>query len=195
MDKHLQILSCKLGEQAILEHNYYVYGVGCKRKNELLQLYYFAAMQNCDLNKCKLETNIGKLTKHCQDCRPFPYKHVIVEKNDDYTEWYNSQEYLDCLAIQLETQGWIEPMISICGAINVEINQEQLCKAIIESLIIANEDCTLTSSVSMEQHCNKVINNIIIQSTDCKTPNIELSKYLDCALPEIQITEKSIFKL
>lgn len=195
MNKYHQILGCKLGEEAISQVNRETLGIGCKSSSLLLQLFYFAANQNCDLNKCSLETNIGKITKHCKDCKPYPYKHVILQKNDDYTDWYNSPEYLECLAIQLETQGWIQPMVAICGAINIEISQEQLCKAVINSLVIAQEDCNVVSSISMEKHCNTVINSIIMQNTDCKTPAIQLSQYRDCVLPEVQITEKSVFKL
>lgn len=171
----LQILGCKLGSEALTQIKNTSLGISCNSDLSLLQLFYYAASQPCDFDKCNLNTNIAKLTKHCKNCRPKEYKPVIVEYNEDYTEWYNSQEYLDCLAIQLQTTGCIQPMIAILANVNIEISGDELCQAVISTLAMAQEDCMAVSTVTLESHCDSALNTIIMQTLKCDNPGVTIS--------------------
>lgn len=170
-----QLLGCKLGTEVVSQISKSYFGIGCKSDLSLLQLFFYAASQPCDFNKCSLNTNIAKLIKHCANCRPIEYKHVILEENTDYTEWYNSQEYLDCLAVQLETTGCMQPMRQILASVNITITEDELCQAVLSSISITKEDCTAMSTVTLEHHCDKALNTIIMETLKCDNPGVTIS--------------------
>lgn len=145
MDKILAIGQCKLGSNAIAQYHENIYGVKCTDdKSKYLDLFLWAYTnpcledtEDCDGGAlCNLRNIIGKLTRHCVDCRPKKYQEPIVVPNPDYTCWYDSQEYIDCLTIQLEEQGYIETIIDLCESLNpqITVTPETICGLIIHEI-------------------------------------------------------------
>lgn len=170
MDKILAIGQCKLGNNATAQYYENVYGVKCTDdKSKYLDLFLWAYTnpcledtEDCDGGTlCNLRNIIGKLTRHCVDCKPKKYQEPVVIPNPDYTEWYGSEEYVECLTIQLEEDGWIDPMIDLCQNLNIEVSADTLCKAIAIQLSAQQIDCNMASDIQIQQACQMVINNII----------------------------------
>lgn len=176
-DKIYLVGQCKIGNQALSLYNEKVYGIKCQDKDKWLELMLWAydkykctnivdcknCSNNTDCNFCNLQANIGKLTKHCIDCKPVNYKQPIITPSEDYSCWYNSQEYLDCLTIQLENEGYIEPMISLCENLNpaISITVPEICDMIMIELTAQCVDCFEVDSNLLSTTYNNVINNII----------------------------------
>lgn len=165
----LAVGQCKLGQNAMAEYYTSVYGIKCTDdKSKYLDLFLWAYTnpcledtEDCDGGSlCNLRNIIGKLTRHCVDCKPKKYQTAVTVLNPDYTEWYGSQEYLDCLTIQLEEDGWIEPMIDLCANLNIAVTSEYLCKAIAITLTQQQIDCTMATDIQIQTACQMVINNI-----------------------------------
>ncbi len=159
MLKIVSVASCKLAEIAMDFYISKVYGINCKEDEKLffnISLLLWAYNNGCG-DKCKLETAIAKLIGYCRNCKPKKYKEVIIIKNGDYTLWYESQEYLDCLAYELEHNGFITSisnLTNLCGSLNVTINQEQLCQAITVQIAQSGINCNVLATVNMENICN-----------------------------------------
>ncbi|HMT01764.1 MAG TPA: hypothetical protein PKD00_00400 [Burkholderiales bacterium] len=170
MNKLLANAYCKLGNMAIAENLKLSYGISCNTGGleEYLDLFIWAYNNSCVQetqdcsggNKCNIENILGKLTKYCKDCRPKFYQENRIEKNEDYTEWYESQEYLDCLNVELEQNGYIEPMIDLCKNLNITITTEAFCKAIVTAIAASKIDCFMTTSIDVINACNLVITQL-----------------------------------
>ena len=165
MDKMLAVGKCKLANQTLSTYYNNVYGIRCGKEDILskwLHLFLWAYENTCLVdnddctggNLCNLKNIIGKITKHCKDCRPKKYKEAVITINPDYTCWYQSQEYIDCLTIQLEEEGYIETIINLCANLNPEITitPETICGLIIHE-ITAN-------GLTIDEAYQKVINNL-----------------------------------
>lgn len=90
---------------------------------------------------------IKDLLKHCINCKGV--KLTTLEIVTINPQWYNTQEYLDCLQIQLEEEGWIEPLIDLCQNLNIEISFEKLCKDIAVELSLQKVDCMNLSEIQI----------------------------------------------
>jgi len=184
MDKILANGKCKLANQAFATYFEQIYGIRCtENNNEWLHLFLWAYESGCittdtDCNHCtcsdcseclhcNIQANIGKIIKYCKDCKPKKYMTPIVTPNDDYTEWYESQEYLDCLQIELEENGWIEPMIDLCKNLHIDITAEQACKLVAAELAVQQVDCTMLTNIIVTHACNVVVDNIVAENL-CK---------------------------
>lgn len=125
-----------MGQNAIAQYHENVYGVKCTDdKSKYLDLFLWAYTNPCleDTEDCEggalcnLRNIIGKLTRHCMDCKPKKYQEAIVVPNPDYTEWYACPTYLECLAIELEEQGWVEPIIDLCESLEINLTLIEVC--------------------------------------------------------------------
>ena len=165
MDKLVAVGKCKLANQALSTYYNNVYGIRCSKEDVLskwLHLFLWAYETTCltdtddctggDL--CNLKNIIGKVTHHCKDCKPKKYMEPIITPNPDYTCWYESQDYLDCLTIQLEEEGYIDSIIDLCANLDPQINVsvENICGLIINE-ITAN-------GLTIDAAYQKVINNL-----------------------------------
>jgi hypothetical protein len=169
MGKMESVASCKLGKYVMDKTYESLYGIKCKTKvgeySEYLSLFLWAYKNSCIDNDtrdcsgtplCNLENILGKLTQHCRDCKPKKYKKPITEINGDYSCWYSSDEYIDCLNWQLINEGYIEPAIDLCANLNIEISMEDLCKEIV-TYITLNQ--TPLSLMSVNMAVNNLLNN------------------------------------
>lgn len=168
INKVIQVTECALGNYTLNIYNAKRYGIFCNDDIDLefLSLLLFAAKSTCVEDKCNIENTIAKLTKKCKDCRPVRYKTPNIVFNTDYTDWYNSQEYLDCLQEQLIDQGWIEPMIDICTSLNVEVDIDPLCTGVSIQLSLERVDCLNITSIDIEKACTTFIQNINMDNTN-----------------------------
>jgi hypothetical protein len=167
MDKMLSVSQCKLGKVAMDIYYESTYGIKCKHDiSKYLHLFLWAYQNSCIDNTtrdcsgtplCNLENILGKLTKHCKDCKPKRYKKPKIELNTDYTDWYNSDEYIDCLNWELINNGYIEPAIDLCKNLNIEISVEKLCKTIVTYLSVNKIQCELITNVIITNAVNNIL--------------------------------------
>ena len=95
----------------------------------------------------KVIEKIKDLLRNCINCRGVQYKTLdVVSINPS---WYNTQEYIDCLQIQLIEEGWIDPLIDLCQNLNIQISLEKLCKSIAVELSIHKVDCMNLSEIQI----------------------------------------------
>ena len=190
MDKLLANGKCKLASQTFATYYENVYGVRCtENNNDWLHLFLWAYESGCipkdtdckhcncvDCNECahcNIQNNIGKITKYCKDCKPKKYMEPIVIPNSDYTDWYNSEEYIDCLNIQLEENGWIEPMIDLCRNLNINISQAEFCKLLVSSISARELDCFMITDIQVADVCSTIISSLDVEAA-CKSVDISL---------------------
>ena len=187
MDKLLANAKCKLASQAFGTYYNNIYGLACDANNvEWLDLLLWAYDSNCiskdidcnhcagsDCIHCTLQSNIGKAVKYCKDCKPKKYMEPKVTPNPDYTEWYNSDEYIECLQIQLEESGYIEPMIDLCTNLNINITQEDACKMIVSHIAAQQVDCFMLTDLHIQQACSTIITELNVENL-CATIDSEI---------------------
>lgn len=163
----IQVAECALGNNAANIINKLKYGIICKDDTDynLLELLIFAAKSGCVEDLCNIENTIGKILKYCKDCKPKRYKEPIITYNTDYTCWYSSQEYLDCLEQQLIDQGWIEPAINICNDLNIHIDINSLCSGLGLELSMMKIDCLNITNIDIEKACNRFLTSTILTNT------------------------------
>lgn len=172
----IQVAECALGNNAANIINKLKYGIICKDDTDynLLELLIFAAKSGCVEDLCNIENTIGKILKYCKDCKPKRYKEPIITYNTDYTCWYSSQEYLDCLEQQLITQGWIEPAINICNDLNIQIDINSLCTGLSLELSMMKIDCLSITNIDIEKACTNFLTSTTLTNT-LETGNLLIS--------------------
>ena len=186
MDKLLANAQCKLGNQTLNLYYENTYGILCNKDyNEWLPLFLWAYESGCldkpedcnhcqnDCIHCNLQTNIGKTIKYCKDCKPKKYKKPIIVKNDDYTEWYNSPEYISCLQIELEENGYIEPMVDLCKNLNIDITSADACTVLATNLAAQQIDCFVLTDIHVAEACSNILTTLTAETT-CKTIEVEI---------------------
>ena len=96
----------------------------------------------------------------------------VIDLDND---WYNSQDYIDCLEWQLEHNGYIEPLIDICNSLNININHNRLCNHIALTLSQSHISCNIIPTINIESVCNISTINVQQIVKDCSIDNVEVT--------------------
>jgi hypothetical protein len=105
----------------------------------------------------------------CKDCTPERYKEPIIIPNPDYTSWYTSQSYIDCLNQELINSGFISvisPLVDLCASLNIEINQFQLCSNIAIQLSQSAVPCSVIPTINLQTACSIPQTEIELKTCD-----------------------------
>ena len=198
MPKIVSVANCKLAEIGFDKYFSNIYGTKyCDDNNfNLLHTLLWAIALPCS-DKEKLSALIAKLIKHCKNCSPVRYKEPITEYNTDYTSWYQSQSYIDCLNQELINSGFISaisPLVDLCATLNIEINHFQLCGNIAIQLSQSAIDCSLVPSINLQTVVNCPLETIINLQATCSSvnPEIELKNNCDMELLLSQLITNNI---
>lgn len=151
---------CYIAKHGDKVYNNLLYGSCNPNQKDLmvLQLLLFSLEGNCKIN---LDIIYSKIAEIIGYCKPVNKRCLYITiDNDDYADWYNSQEYLDCLQVELEENGWINPMIDICKTLNISINDKALCGLITGVLSSSKIDCNVIASINPKTLCNLFIKEI-----------------------------------
>jgi transcription elongation factor Elf1 len=181
MDKILANAKCKLAKDTFATFYENVYGIRCSHNiQKWLHLFLWAYEQPCfdetidckhcqdvECLHCNLQATIGKMIKHCKDCKPKKYMEPIVTFADDYTDWYNSEEYLECLRIELEENGYIEPMVDLCKNLNIEISVRDACNILATTLAAEQVNCFMITDLEVAAACSTIVSNMVAEGL-CK---------------------------
>ena len=172
MPKIVSVANCKLAEVGFDKYFSNIYGTKyCGDNNfNLLHTLLWAFNLPCS-DKEKLTSIIAKLLKHCKDCTPERYKEPIIIPNPDYTSWYTSQSYIDCLNQELINSGFISvisPLVDLCASLNIEINQFQLCSNIAIQLSQSAVPCSVIPTINLQTVCSIPQTEIELKTCDAE---------------------------
>ena len=110
-------MQCKLAELSYSQYVESYYNIKCFDKSVYHHLRtYLLLLDNLNKNiNCVLTTDIElsiekikDMIKNCPNCNKSIEDVSVIDLDND---WYNSQDYIDCLEWQLEHNGYIEPLI------------------------------------------------------------------------------------
>lgn len=184
MEKIVSVSNCLLSNLGTQKYNYEIFGISCKDDLEanLISLMLWAKKLPCS-NSALLNTQLSKLTKFCKNCKPKKYKQPTIKLNPDYTVWYNSQEYLDCLIFQLINEGYVE---DFCFKTKIALSVEDVCKDIAIALSSYKIDCNILSNIQVINNCK---NDLNIFAETCNKPIIDLQSDVNCKI-KVEISNK-----
>ena len=115
---------------------------------------------------------IKDMIKNCPNCNKSIEDVSVIDLDND---WYNSQDYIDCLEWQLEHNGYIEPLIDICNSLNININHNRLCNHIALTLSQSHISCNIIPTINIESVCNISTINVQQIVKDCSIDNVEVT--------------------
>ena len=172
----VSIVNCHLAQLGMQKYTNEVFGIACGEENdfELLNLLLWAYNLNCS-DKGKLSLLMSKFTKHCKNCKPKRYKTPKIIFNPDYSVWYNSDEYRDCLNLELLQNGYIEEIHNFCDNISIAITKEELCNDILIALMQENVECGALANVAVLNSCKNTLASIS-SSLNCNPPDSNISQ-------------------
>ncbi len=168
--------SCYLAALGDNLYNNIVYGSCSSSLNESLyerlQLLLYAVDGNCltDVQKDKFGSYISSIIGVCKPKKD--RTKCYITPNTDYTEWYASQMYLDCLAYYINQGCVVDPMIDLAADLNVVIDVNAICDAIV-IILEANEiPCDVVASINIVQICTDIAAEIIANNSCSVDGNI-----------------------
>lgn len=168
--------SCYLAALGDNLYNNIVYGSCSSSLNESLyerlQLLLYAVDGNCltDVQKDKFGSYISSIIGVCK-----PKKErtkCFITLNPDYTEWYASQMYLDCLTYYINQGCVVDPMIDLAADLDVVIDVNAICDAIVIILEANDVPCDVVASINIVQICTDIAAEIIANNTCSVDENI-----------------------
>lgn len=168
--------SCYLAALGDNLYNNIVYGSCSSSLNESLyerlQLLLYAVDGNCltDVQKDKFGSYISSIIGICKPKKD--RTKCFITPNPDYTEWYASQMYLDCLAYYINQGCVVTPMIDLAADLDVVINVNAICDAIVVMLEANNVPCDVVASINIVQICTDITAEIIANNSCSVDGNI-----------------------
>ena len=168
--------SCYLAALGDNLYNNIVYGSCSSNLNESLyerlQLLLYAVDGNCltDVQKDKFGSYISSIIGVCK-----PKKErtkCFITPNPDYTEWYASQMYLDCLTYYINQGCVVNPMIDLAADLDVVIDVNAVCDAIVVILEANNVPCDVVANINIVQVCTDIAAEIIANNSCSVDGNI-----------------------
>lgn len=157
--------SCYLATLGDNLYNNIVYGSCSSSLNESLyerlQLLLYAVDGNCltDVQKDKFGSYISSIIGVCKPKKD--RTKCYITPNTDYTEWYASQMYLDCLTYYINQGCVVNPMINLAADLNVVIDVNAICDAIVIRLEANEIPCDVVASINIVQICTDIAAEII----------------------------------
>jgi hypothetical protein len=174
-------MQCKLAELSYSQYVESYYNIKCFDKSVYHHLRtYLLLLDNLNKNiNCVLSTDIElsiekikDMIKNCPNCNKSIDDVSVIDLDND---WYNSQDYIDCLEWQLEHNGYIEPLIDICNSLNININHNRLCNHIALTLSQSHISCNIIPTINIESVCNISTINVQQIVKDCSIDNVEVT--------------------
>lgn len=157
--------SCYLATLGDNLYNNIVYGSCSSSLNESLyerlQLLLYAVDGNCltDVQKDKFGSYISSIIGVCKPKKD--RTKCYITPNTDYTEWYASQMYLDCLTYYINQGCVVDPMIDLAANLDVVIDVNAICDAIVIRLEANEIPCDVVASINIVQICTDIAAEII----------------------------------
>lgn len=140
------------------------------------------------VDKCSTNTDyeliierVKDLLSNCIECKNYYDNSVIIATNN---EWYETQEYIECLIQELEENGYIEyinPIVDLCTNLNIHININQLYNELVTHLAINKINCNLLTNIDTTNVCNTIYSSGL-------TNNITVNSICDIIVQDIQGT-------
>lgn len=168
--------SCYLAALGDNLYNNIVYGSCSSNLNESLyerlQLLLYAVDGNCltDVQKDKFGSYISSIIGVCKPKKERTKCFIIP--NPDYTEWYASQMYLDCLTYYINQGCVVNPMIDLAADLDVVIDVNAVCDAIVVILEANNVPCDVVANINIVQVCTDIAAEIIANNSCSVDGNI-----------------------
>lgn len=168
--------SCYLAALGDNLYNNIVYGSCSSNLNESLyerlQLLLYAVDGNCltDVQKDKFGSYISSIIGVCKPKKERTKCFIIP--NPDYTEWYASQMYLDCLTYYINQGCVVDPMIDLAADLDVVIDVNAVCDAIVVILEANNVPCDVVANINIVQVCTDIAAEIIANNSCSVDGNI-----------------------
>lgn len=130
------------------------------------------------VDKCSTNTDyeliierVKDLLSNCIECKNYYDNSVIIATNN---EWYETQEYIECLIQELEENGYIEfihPIVDLCASLNIDLTVNQLCSTLVTQLVANKINCNLIANINTTNVCNTLFTNktTITANNICET--------------------------